>query len=67
MGALIRNLSLKYKFWAVNLVAFVTTLLLVLFALYQEQAGRIDAAREAGAAKERPYVTTCASIQERYK
>ena len=32
MGTWIRNLSLKYKFWAVNQVAFVTTLLLVLFA-----------------------------------
>ncbi|MBB2494903.1 methyl-accepting chemotaxis protein [Aquipseudomonas ullengensis] len=51
MGALIRNLSLKYKFWAVNLVAFATTLLLVLFAMQQEQAGRIDAAREAAQAR----------------
>ena len=31
MDAWIRDLSLKYKFWAVNAVAFVTTLLLVLY------------------------------------
>ncbi|HSX71023.1 MAG TPA: methyl-accepting chemotaxis protein, partial [Pseudomonas sp.] len=39
----ILDLSLKYKFWAVNLVAFVTTLLLVLFAMQQEQQGRAGA------------------------
>ncbi|TWC29137.1 hypothetical protein FBY03_13126 [Pseudomonas sp. SJZ079] len=33
MGTWIRNLSLKYKFWAVNAVAFVTSTLLVLYAL----------------------------------
>ncbi|MDD0844111.1 methyl-accepting chemotaxis protein [Pseudomonas sp. Gutcm_11s] len=49
----ILNLSLKYKFWAVNLVAFVTTLLLVLFAMQQEQAGRAEAAREAAQAEAR--------------
>ncbi|WP_043311524.1 methyl-accepting chemotaxis protein [Pseudomonas sp. ML96] len=49
----ILNLSLKYKFWAVNLVAFVTTLLLVLFAMQQEQAGRAEAAREAAQASAR--------------
>ncbi|WP_246884206.1 hypothetical protein, partial [Pseudomonas chlororaphis] len=27
MGAWLSNISLKYKFWAVNAVAFVTTLL----------------------------------------
>ncbi|MCY1293106.1 Methyl-accepting chemotaxis protein (MCP) signaling domain protein [compost metagenome] len=43
----IRNLSLKYKFWAVNLVAFSTTLLLVLYAMQQEQHGRLDEARAA--------------------
>ena len=33
MDAWIRDLSLKYKFWAVNLVAFVTTWIVVnLFA-----------------------------------
>ena len=51
MDAWIRDLSLKYKFWAVNLVAFFTTLLLVLFAMQQEQAGRADAAREAAQAR----------------
>ena len=47
MGTWIKNLSLKYKFWAVNLVVFVITLLLVLFAVRQEHSGRIDAARAA--------------------
>ena len=47
----ILDLSLKYKFWAVNLVAFVTTLMLVLFAMQQEQAGRHETAREAAQAK----------------
>lgn len=51
MDAWIRNLSLKFKFWAVNLVAFFTTLLLVLFAMQQEQAGRAEAAREAAQAR----------------
>ena len=51
MGIWIRNLSLKYKFWAVNLVAFVTTLMLVLFAMQQEQEGRAEAARESAAAR----------------
>ncbi len=45
MAAWIRDLSLKYKFWAVNLVAFVTTLMLVLFAMHEEQQGRADTAR----------------------
>jgi len=45
MGAWIRDLSLKYKFWAVNMVAFVTTLLLVLFAMHLEQNAREDSAR----------------------
>ncbi|HCJ28410.1 MAG TPA: methyl-accepting chemotaxis protein, partial [Pseudomonas sp.] len=36
----IRDLSLKYKFWALNMVTFVTTLLLVLFALQLEQRSR---------------------------
>ncbi len=40
-----KNLSLKYKFWAVNLVVFVITLLLVIFAIEQERDGRLDAAR----------------------
>ena len=33
MGAWISDLSLKYKFWAVNAVAFVISLMLVLFGL----------------------------------
>jgi len=40
MGAWLSNISLKYKFWAVNAVAFVTTLLLVLYAVHLEQQAR---------------------------
>jgi hypothetical protein len=40
MGAWLSNISLKYKFWAVNAVAFVTTLLLVLYAVHLEQHAR---------------------------
>ncbi|MCY1499553.1 Methyl-accepting chemotaxis protein (MCP) signaling domain protein [compost metagenome] len=47
MGTWIRDISLKYKFWAVNAVAFLTTLLLVLHALHLEQQGRAEAARSA--------------------
>ncbi|MFJ4112584.1 methyl-accepting chemotaxis protein [Pseudomonas sp. NPDC089758] len=43
MGAWLSNISLKYKFWAVNAVAFVTTLMLVLFAVYLEQRARAEA------------------------
>ncbi|MCP1624432.1 methyl-accepting chemotaxis protein [Pseudomonas nitroreducens] len=46
MAAWIRDISLKYKFWAVNAVAFVTTLLLVLFAMHQELDGRNQQARQ---------------------
>ncbi|EPN68108.1 methyl-accepting chemotaxis protein, partial [Pseudomonas syringae pv. actinidiae ICMP 19101] len=42
MGSWLGNLSLKYKFWAVNAVAFFTTLLLVLFALQLEQQARAE-------------------------
>ncbi|MCO7516848.1 methyl-accepting chemotaxis protein [Pseudomonas guariconensis] len=45
MGAWLSNISLKYKFWAVNAVAFVTTLLLVLYAVYLEQQARAEGAR----------------------
>lgn len=45
MGAWLSNISLKYKFWAVNAVAFVTTLLLVLYALQLEQQSRNHAAQ----------------------
>jgi methyl-accepting chemotaxis protein len=47
MRAWISNLSLKYKFWAVNAVAFAITLLLVLFALHTEQSARAVDARQA--------------------
>ncbi|KPB51269.1 MULTISPECIES: methyl-accepting chemotaxis protein [Pseudomonas syringae group] len=47
MGSWLGNLSLKYKFWAVNAVAFVTTLLLVLYALQVEQQARAETSREA--------------------
>jgi methyl-accepting chemotaxis protein len=43
MGSWLSNISLKYKFWAVNAVAFFTTLLLVLYALHIEQQARSDA------------------------
>lgn len=37
MSDWIRDLSLRYKFWAVNAVVFFITLLLVLFAMHLEQ------------------------------
>ncbi|MFK3970759.1 methyl-accepting chemotaxis protein [Pseudomonas sp. NPDC087358] len=45
MGRWLSNISLKYKFWAVNAVAFITTALLVLFALQLEQQSRADDAK----------------------
>lgn len=45
MGAWLSNISLKYKFWAVNAVAFVTTLLLVLYAVQLEQQARSQASQ----------------------
>ncbi|MFF7107355.1 methyl-accepting chemotaxis protein [Pseudomonas sichuanensis] len=45
MGAWLSNISLKYKFWAVNAVAFVTTLLLVLYAVSLEQQARASGAQ----------------------
>ena len=53
MRAWLSNISLKYKFWAVNAVAFVTTLLLVLYAVQLEQQARTDAARSAAEAQGR--------------
>ncbi|WP_347506652.1 hypothetical protein [Pseudomonas anguilliseptica] len=47
MGHWISDLSLKYKFWAVNAVAFFTTLLLVLYALHLEQQVHHAAAKQA--------------------
>jgi methyl-accepting chemotaxis protein len=47
MSRWLSNLSLKYKFWAVNAVAFFTTLLLVLYAVNLEQHSRAEDARLA--------------------
>ncbi|MBC3954200.1 methyl-accepting chemotaxis protein [Pseudomonas triticifolii] len=47
MGSWLSNLSLKYKFWAVNAVAFITTLLLVLYAVQLEQQSRQASAQQA--------------------
>ncbi|HAF91426.1 MAG TPA: methyl-accepting chemotaxis protein, partial [Pseudomonas sp.] len=41
----IRDLSLKYKFWALNMVSFVIALLLVLFAIQLEQSSRATTAQ----------------------
>jgi methyl-accepting chemotaxis protein len=46
-----RNLSLKYKFWAVNAVAFVTLLLLVLYAMHTEQMAANDSAQQTATAQ----------------
>nr|WP_314584781.1 methyl-accepting chemotaxis protein [uncultured Pseudomonas sp.] len=51
MSRWLSNLSLKYKFWAVNAVAFITTLLLVLYALNLEQHSRAYDARVAAQAQ----------------
>ncbi len=53
MGTWLSNISLKYKFWAVNAVAFVTTLLLVLYAVQLEQQARQHAAQESAQAQAR--------------
>ena len=53
MGAWISDLSLKYKFWAVNAVAFVISLMLVLFALHTEQQARSADARQAASEQAR--------------
>lgn len=53
MGAWLSNISLKYKFWAVNAVAFVTTLLLVLYAVQLEQQARNHAAQANAQAQAR--------------
>lgn len=47
MGNWISDLSLKYKFWAVNAVAFGTTLLLVLYAVHLEHQVHHNAAKSA--------------------
>ena len=51
MGAWLSNISLKYKFWAVNAVAFVTTLLLVLYAVQLEQHARSQASQNSAKAQ----------------
>jgi Ca2+/H+ antiporter len=51
MGAWLSNISLKYKFWAVNAVAFVTTLLLVLYAVQLEQQARSHASMTSAQAQ----------------
>ncbi len=51
MGSWIRDFLLKYKFWAVNAVAFVTTVLLVLLALHLERQVRMDAAQASAQAQ----------------
>ncbi|MET0949431.1 MAG: methyl-accepting chemotaxis protein [Pseudomonas sp.] len=53
MGTWLSNLSLKYKFWAVNAVAFITTLLLVIYASQLEQQARVDGARQSAQAQAR--------------
>ena len=53
MGAWLSNISLKYKFWAVNAVAFVTTLLLVLYAVQLEQQARSHASQASAQAQAR--------------
>ncbi|WXL27539.1 methyl-accepting chemotaxis protein [Ectopseudomonas mendocina] len=47
MGSWISDLSLKYKFWAVNAVAFFTTLLLVLYSIHLETRTHQSAAKAA--------------------
>ncbi len=47
MGNWVSDLSLKYKFWAVNAVAFLTTLLLVLYAVHVEQQVHVEQAKQA--------------------
>ncbi|WP_315338192.1 methyl-accepting chemotaxis protein [Pseudomonas grimontii] len=51
MGAWLSNISLKYKFWAVNAVAFITTLLLVLYAVHLEQQSRSQASQASAHAQ----------------
>jgi methyl-accepting chemotaxis protein len=53
MGAWLSNISLKYKFWAVNAVAFITTLLLVLYAVQLEQQARSHASQASAQAQGR--------------
>jgi len=47
MSVRLRDIPLKFKFWAVNAVAFFTTLLLVLYAMNLERDARIEQMRLA--------------------
>jgi methyl-accepting chemotaxis protein len=47
MATWLSDLSLKYKFWAVNAVACVTLLSLVLYAMHLEQQATSNAAKQA--------------------
>ena len=47
MATWLSDLSLKYKFWAVNAVACVTLLSLVLYAMHLEQQAISNAAKQA--------------------
>ncbi|WP_313055117.1 methyl-accepting chemotaxis protein [Pseudomonas lopnurensis] len=51
MAVWIRDLSLKYKFWALNMVTFVIALLLVLYAIQLEQGARSEDARATAQAR----------------
>lgn len=51
MAVWIRDLSLKYKFWALNMVTFVIALLLVLYAVQLEQTARSADAQLAAQAR----------------
>ena len=47
MNTRLNDLSLKYKFWAINMVACITTLLLVIYAINLEQQSRTEDAAAA--------------------
>ncbi len=47
MSVRLRDIPLKFKFWAVNAVAFGISLLLVIFAMWVESGSHAEHAREA--------------------
>lgn len=51
MATWLSDLSLKYKFWAVNAVACVTLLLLVLYAMHIDQQAASSAAQQSAQAQ----------------
>ncbi|MDO8695795.1 MAG: methyl-accepting chemotaxis protein, partial [Pseudomonas sp.] len=51
MASWLSDLSLKYKFWAVNAVACVTLLLLVLYAMHIEQQAASHTAQQTAQAQ----------------